>query len=97
MGVSAAAVRAPVGSLLRRPELASHEKILDRDWSGGGARGRTADPRLIRFQESVGTRSPTGIPAQLVHADFVEKLDGAKASGRLAVEDTVSGVDEREQ
>jgi 5-methyltetrahydropteroyltriglutamate--homocysteine methyltransferase len=28
------------------------------------------------------------------HADFIEKLDGAKAAGRLEVKDTVSGFDE---
>jgi len=31
------------------------------------------------------------------HADFIERLDGAKAAGRLDVKDTVSGFDEKQE
>src|SRR3977135_798454 len=89
-----------VGSLLRVPELrAAHEKALQ------GQLGAAALHELqnrcirdvIRFQESVGLHAITDgeYRRSSFHADFIEKLDGAKAIGRLAVEDTVSGVDER--
>jgi len=88
-----------VGSLLRVPELrAAHEKALQ--GQVGAAALRELQDRcirdVIRFQESVGLHAITDgeYRRSSFHADFLEKLDGAKAAGRLAVEDTVSGFDE---
>jgi 5-methyltetrahydropteroyltriglutamate--homocysteine methyltransferase len=89
-----------VGSLLRVPELrTAHERALQGRF--GAAALRELQDRcireVIRFQESVGLHSITDgeYRRSSFHADFIEKLDGAKAAGRLAVEDTVSGVDEK--
>jgi 5-methyltetrahydropteroyltriglutamate--homocysteine methyltransferase len=89
-----------VGSLLRVPELrAAHERALQGQL--GAAALRELEDRCIRevilFQESVGLHAITDgeYRRSSFHADFIEKLDGAKAAGRLAVEDTVSGVDEK--
>ncbi len=88
-----------VGSLLRVPELrAAHEKALQGQF--GAAALRELEDRcirdIIRVQESVGLHAITDgeYRRSSFHADFIEKLDGARAAGRLAVEDTVSGVDE---
>ena len=102
MGVSAGPpFRADqVGSLLRVPELrAAHEKSLQGRFDAQAL--RELQDRcildIIRFQESVGLHAITDgeYRRSSFHADFIEKLDGAKASGRLAVEGTVSGVDEK--
>jgi 5-methyltetrahydropteroyltriglutamate--homocysteine methyltransferase len=102
MGVSAGPpFRADqVGSLLRVPELrAAHENALQGRF--GAAALRELQDRcireVIRYQESVGLHAITDgeYRRSSFHADFIEKLDGAKATGRLAVEDTVSGVDEK--
>jgi len=88
-----------VGSLLRVPELrAAHEKALQ------GQLGAAALHELqnrcirgvIRLQESVGLHSITDgeYRRSSFHADFIEKLAGARAAGRLDVEGTVSGFDE---
>ena len=88
-----------VGSLLRVPELrAAHEKALQ------GLVGAAALHELqnrcirdvIRFQESVGLHAITDgeYRRSSFHADFIEKLGGARAAGRLAIEGTVSGLDE---
>ena len=88
-----------VGSLLRVPQLrAAHEKALQGQL--GAAALRELEDHcirdVIRFQESVGLHAITDgeYRRSSFHADFIEKLDGARAAGRLAVEDTVSGLDE---
>ena len=87
-----------VGSLLRTPELrAAHEKFLQGQY--GAAALRELEDRcirdVIRLQESVGLHAITDGEYRRTsfHADFIEKLDGAKAAGRLDVRDTVSGFD----
>jgi 5-methyltetrahydropteroyltriglutamate--homocysteine methyltransferase len=102
MGVSAGPpFRADqVGSLLRVPELrAAHEKSLQGRFDAQALRELQdrCIREVIRFQESVGLHAITDgeYRRSSFHADFIEKLDGAKAVGRLAVEDTVSGVDEK--
>jgi methionine synthase II (cobalamin-independent) len=89
-----------VGSLLRAPELrAAHEKSLQGQY--GAAALRELQDRcirdVIRLQESVGLHAITDGEYRRTsfHADFIEKLDGAKAAGRLDVKDTVSGFDEK--
>ncbi|HKW38165.1 MAG TPA: 5-methyltetrahydropteroyltriglutamate--homocysteine S-methyltransferase, partial [Burkholderiales bacterium] len=49
----------------------------------------------IRMQESVGLHAITDGEYRRTsfHADFIEKLDGAKAAGRLDVKDTASAFD----
>jgi 5-methyltetrahydropteroyltriglutamate--homocysteine methyltransferase len=88
-----------VGSLLRVPELrAAHEQALQ--GQVGAAALRELQDRcirdVIRFQESLGLHAITDGEYRRTsfHADFIEKLDGAKAAGRLDVKDTVSGLDE---
>jgi 5-methyltetrahydropteroyltriglutamate--homocysteine methyltransferase len=88
-----------VGSLLRVPELrAAHEKSLQGQY--GAAALRELQDRcirdVIRMQESVGLHAITDGEYRRTsfHADFIEKLDGARAAGRLDVKDTVSGFDE---
>jgi 5-methyltetrahydropteroyltriglutamate--homocysteine methyltransferase len=89
-----------VGSLLRAPELrAAHEKFLQGQY--GAAALRELEDRcirdVIRMQESVGLHAITDGEYRRTsfHADFIEKIDGARAAGRLEVKDTVSGFDER--
>jgi 5-methyltetrahydropteroyltriglutamate--homocysteine methyltransferase len=89
-----------VGSLLRVPELrAAHEKALQGQF--GAAALRELQDRcirdIIRLQESVGLHAITDgeYRRSSFHADFIEKLDGARAAGRLDVKDTVSGLDEK--
>jgi len=91
-----------VGSLLRAPELrAAHEKSLQGQY--GAAALRELQDRcirdVIRLQESVGLQAITDGEYRRTsfHADFIEKLDGAKAAGRLDVKDTVSGFDRRKE
>ncbi len=84
-----------VGSLLRPLELrAAREGRYD-----AGALRELEDRSIrevIRLQESAGLHAITDgeYRRSSFHADFIEKLDGARAAGRLAVEDTVSGLDE---
>jgi 5-methyltetrahydropteroyltriglutamate--homocysteine methyltransferase len=91
-----------VGSLLRAPELrAAHEKSLQGQY--GPAALKELQDRcirdVIRLQEAVGLQGITDGEYRRTsfHADFIEKLDGAKAAGRLDVKDTVSGFDEKQQ
>ena len=91
-----------VGSLLRAPELrAAHEKSLQGQY--GPAALKELQDRcirdVIRLQESVGLQGITDGEYRRTsfHADFIEKLDGAKAAGRLDVKDTVSGFDEKQE
>ena len=87
-----------VGSLLRVPELrTAHEKFL-RGQYGAAALKELQDRCIrdvIRMQESVGLHGVTDGEYRRTsfHADFIEKLDGAKAAGRLDVKDTASGFD----
>ena len=89
-----------VGSLLRAPELrAAHEKFLQGQY-GAAARRELQDRCIrdvIRLQESIGLHAITDGEYRRTsfHADFIEKLDGARAAGRLDVKDTVSGFDEK--
>ena len=87
-----------VGSLLRVPELrAAHEKSLQGQY--GAVALRELQDRcirdVIRMQESVGLHAITDGEYRRTsfHADFIEKLDGARAAGRLDVKGTVSGFD----
>jgi 5-methyltetrahydropteroyltriglutamate--homocysteine methyltransferase len=87
-----------VGSLLRAPELrAAHEKSLQGQY--GAAALRELQDRcirdVIRMQESVGLQAITDGEYRRTsfHADFIEKLDGAKSAGRLDVKETASGFD----
>jgi 5-methyltetrahydropteroyltriglutamate--homocysteine methyltransferase len=87
-----------VGSLLRAPELrAAHEKSLKGQY--GAAALKELQDRcirdVIRMQESVGLRGITDGEYRRTsfHADFIEKLDGARAAGRVDVKDTASGFD----
>jgi len=89
-----------VGSLLRAPQLrAAHEKSLQGQY--GAAALRELQDRcirdVIRLQEAVGLQAITDGEYRRTsfHADFIEKLDGAKAAGRLDVKDTVSGFDQK--
>ncbi|HET7764466.1 MAG TPA: 5-methyltetrahydropteroyltriglutamate--homocysteine S-methyltransferase [Burkholderiales bacterium] len=89
-----------VGSLLRAPELrAAHEKSLQGQY--GAAALKELQDRcirdVIRMQESAGLHAITDGEYRRTsfHADFIEKLDGAKAAGRLDVKDTASGFDAR--
>src|SRR5262245_2411431 len=91
-----------VGSLLRAPELrAAHEKSLQGQY--GPAALKELQDRcirdVIRKQEDVGLQGITDGEYRRTsfHADFIEKLDGAKAAGRLDVKDTVSGFDARKE
>jgi 5-methyltetrahydropteroyltriglutamate--homocysteine methyltransferase len=90
-----------VGSLLRAPQLrAEHEKSLQGQY--GLAALRELQDRcirdVIRLQESVGLQAITDGEYRRTsfHADFIEKLDGAKAAGRLDVKGTASGFDQKE-
>jgi len=52
---------------------------------------------VIRFQESVGLHAITDgeYRRSSFHADFIEKLAGARAAGALDVKDAESGLDEK--
>ena len=87
-----------VGSLLRAPELrAAHENSLKGQY--GAAALKELQDRcirdVIRMQESVGLHAITDGEYRRTsfHADFIEKLEGARAAGRLDVKDTASGFD----
>ena len=87
-----------VGSLLRVPELrAAHEQSLKGQY--GAAALKELQDRcirdVIRMQESVGLQGVTDGEYRRTsfHADFIEKLDGARSAGRVDVKDTASGFD----
>ena len=89
-----------VGSLLRPPELrAAREKALEGRYDGGAL--RELEDRcireIIRLQESAGLHAITDgeYRRSSFHADFIEKLAGARAAGRLDVKDAESGLDEK--
>src|SRR6267378_2789417 len=85
-----------VGSLLRVPELrAAHEKALQGQ-VGAAALQELQDRCIrdvIRFQESVGLHAITDgeYRRSSFHADFIEKLAGARAAGGLDEKRTVTG------
>lgn len=88
-----------VGSLLRPPELReAHEKFLR--GFGDPAELRALQDlsiqEVIRLQETAGLHAITDgeFRRTSFHADFIEKLDGAKAAGRVEVEGTASGLDQ---
>ncbi len=88
-----------VGSLLRPPELrAAREKALEGRYDARALRELEdrSIREVIRLQESAGLHAITDgeYRRSSFHADFIEKLGGARAAGRLAVADTVSGLDE---
>ena len=89
-----------VGSLLRVPELrAAHEKSLQ--GQVGAEELRELQDRcireVIRYQESAGLHAITDgeYRRSSFHADFIEKLAGARAAGRLDLKDAESGLDEK--
>src|SRR5437879_4339463 len=88
------------GSLLRVPELrAAHEKALQGQ-VGAAALHELQDRcirDIIRFQERVGLHAITDgeYRRSSFHADFIEKLAGARAAGRLDLKDAESGLDEK--
>ena len=87
-----------VGSLLRPPELrAARERVLEGRYDARALRELEdrAIREVIRLQESVGLHAITDGEYRRTsfHADFIEKLDGAKTSGQLDVKGTVSGLD----
>ena len=89
---------AQVGSLLRPAELrAAHEMALEGRYALNEL--RELQDRCIRdvikFQESVGLHAITDgeFRRTSFHADFIEKLEGARASGRLEIEGTQVATD----
>jgi 5-methyltetrahydropteroyltriglutamate--homocysteine methyltransferase len=85
-----------VGSLLRTPELrAAHEQALEGKY--GAAALRELEDRSIRdaiaLQESVGLHAITDgeLRRTSFHADFIEKLDGARAAGALPLQGRPGG------
>ncbi len=89
-----------VGSLLRPPELrAAREKALEGRYDARALRELEdrSIREVIRLQESAGLHAITDgeYRRSSFHADFIEKLAGARASGRLDVKDAESGLDEK--
>jgi 5-methyltetrahydropteroyltriglutamate--homocysteine methyltransferase len=89
-----------VGSLLRDPELkAAHEQSLQGHFEP--ALLRALQDRcildVIRMQESIGFYAITDgeFRRSSFSGDFIEKLEGAKTPGHLAVPDTAGGDKER--
>jgi 5-methyltetrahydropteroyltriglutamate--homocysteine methyltransferase len=85
-----------VGSLLRPPALrAAHEQALAGKYDRAAL--RELEDRCIRdviaLQESVGLHAITDgeLRRTAFHADFFEKLDGARATGSLPVEGARAG------
>ena len=85
-----------VGSLLRPPELrAAHEKSLQGQYDAGAL--RELEDRCIRdairMQEAIGLQAITDgeYRRSSFHADFIEKLDGAKTAGQLDVKGAGAG------
>ncbi len=77
-----------VGSLLRPPELkAAHERALRGDFPAAELKALQdrAIEEAIRLQESVGLQAITDgeFRRTSFHADFIEKLEGARARGSL--------------
>ena len=89
-----------VGSLLRDPELKSaHERSLQGQYDPAALRALQDRCILdvIRMQESIGFYAITDgeFRRSSFSGDFIEKLDGAKTPGHLAVPDTAGGDKER--
>ena len=88
-----------VGSLLRPPELReAHEKVVQ--GAGDPVELRELQNRcireVIRLQEAVGLHAITDgeFRRTSFHADFIEKIEGARAAGRLDLQGTASGLDQ---
>ena len=86
-----------VGSLLRNPALrAAHEQALEGKYPAAAL--RELEDRCIRdaiaLQESVGLHAITDgeLRRTSFHADFIEKLDGARSTGALPVQGTAGGA-----
>ena len=85
-----------VGSLLRPPELrAAHELALAGHYNAAALR-ELQDSSIrdaIALQESLGLHAVTDgeFRRSSFSSDFIEKLDGARSPGRLAVEGTAGG------
>jgi 5-methyltetrahydropteroyltriglutamate--homocysteine methyltransferase len=86
-----------VGSLLRNPELrAAHQQALDGKYDA--AKLHQLEDRCIReaiaLQESVGLHAITDgeLRRTSFHADFIEKLDGARSTGDLPVQGASGGA-----
>ena len=89
-----------VGSLLRTPELrAAHEKFLRGQYEAAALR-ELQDRCIrdaIRMQESVGLHAITDGEYRRTsfHADFIEKLEGAKSAGQLDLKERAGALDEK--
>jgi 5-methyltetrahydropteroyltriglutamate--homocysteine methyltransferase len=86
-----------VGSLLRPPALReAHEQALKAHTALEALRAMqdSAILEAIRLQESVGLHAITDGEYRRTsfHADFIEKLEGARSQGRLAVQGAESGA-----
>ncbi len=90
-----------VGSLLRpEPLKDAHEKWLEGKFPQAELK-KLEDKAIldvIKLQESVGLHAVTDgeFRRSSFHADFIEKLDGAGAQGRLAVQGSVGGGFDKE-
>ena len=89
-----------VGSLLRDPELkAAHEKFLQGQYDPASLRALQdrCIRDAIRLQEAIGFHAITDgeFRRSSFSGDFIEKLDGAKTPGHLAVPNTAGGDKER--
>ena len=89
-----------VGSLLRTPELrAAHEKSLQGQYDARALK-KLQDHCIrdaIRMQESVGLHAITDGEYRRTsfHADFIEKLEGAKSAGQLDLKGRAGALDEK--
>jgi 5-methyltetrahydropteroyltriglutamate--homocysteine methyltransferase len=86
-----------VGSLLRNPALrAAHQQALEGKY--GAAALRELEDRAIleaiALQESLGLHAITDgeLRRTSFHADFIEKLEGARSTGSLPVEGAAGGA-----
>src|SRR4051812_24133869 len=90
-----------VGSLLRTPELkAAHEQSLAGQYDAAKLHELQdrAIVEAIKLQESVGLYAITDgeLRRTSFSTDFIEKLDGAKSPGHLALTGTAGGLAEKQ-
>jgi 5-methyltetrahydropteroyltriglutamate--homocysteine methyltransferase len=86
-----------VGSLLRNPALrAAHQQALEGKYDAAALRELEdrAILEAIALQESVGLHAITDgeLRRTSFHADFIEKLDGARSTGSLPVQGAAGGA-----
>jgi 5-methyltetrahydropteroyltriglutamate--homocysteine methyltransferase len=86
-----------VGSLLRNPELrAAHQRALEGRYDAAALHALEDRCILeaIALQESIGLHAITDgeLRRTSFHADFIEKLDGARSTGELPVQGTSGGA-----